>query len=162
MRKNRMGEVTFEIVIAMPRTAVWAKLRDLRSARHYVPGVTAIELNTSRREGVGASRKVFMAKRRPMDETAIAWEDERGYTLKIHDGEKPPAPFKSATFQYLLDDAPGAQTRVRGTFAYEMSGLFGWLLEVFVLKRALARSNATVAANMKSYYETEAHPVRPD
>jgi hypothetical protein len=150
-----MGEVTFDMIIAMPRAEVWEKLRDLRSARHYVPGVTAIELNTSQREGVGASRKVFMGNRAPVDETAIVWEDQRGYTLKIHNGDKPPSPFQRATFQYALDDAPGEQTRVRGTFAYEMApGLFGRMLEALVLRRALARSNAAVAANMKKFYET--------
>jgi hypothetical protein len=150
-----MGEVSFEIVIAMRRSEVWAKLCDLRAARHYVPDVTAIELNGSQSEGVGASRKVYKKNREPVDETAIAWEDERGYTVRIHNGEKPPAPFKRAKFQYALADAPGAQTRVRGTFSYEIAGgLFGWLLEKVMLRRALERSNAAVAANMKKYYET--------
>ena len=150
-----MGEVTFDIIIAMSRTDAWEKLRDLRSARHYVPGVTAIEMNTAQREGVGASRKVFMKNRSPVDETAIAWEDLRGYTLNLHNGDKPLAPFKRATFQYLLEDAPGAQTRVRGTFSYEMAqGLLGRMLEALVLRRALKRSNTAVAANMKRFYET--------
>jgi len=150
-----MGEVTFETVIAMPRTDVWAKLRDLRVARHYVPDVTAIEMNTSQSEGIGASRKVFMKNRQPVDETVIAWEDGRGFTVKIHKGEQPPTPFKWAKFQYEVADAPGAQTRVRGTFSYEMAnGLLGRLLEALVLRRALERSNTAVAANMKRFYET--------
>jgi polyketide cyclase/dehydrase/lipid transport protein len=150
-----MGEVTFDIIIAMSRADAWEKLRDLRCARHYVPGVTAIEMNTAQREGVGASRKVFMKNRSPVDETAIAWEDQHGYTLNLHNGDKPPTPFKRATFQYLLEDAPGAQTRVRGTFSYEMApGLLGRMLEALVLRRALKRSNTAVAANMKRFYET--------
>jgi hypothetical protein len=150
-----MRALTFETVIAMPRADVWDKLRDLRTARHYVPGVTEIELSTSQREGIGASRKVFMKGREPVDETAIAWQDGSGFTLKIHNGEKPPSPFKLATFQYAIEDAPGGQTRLRGTFSYEMAGgIFGWLLEKLVVRRALERSNAAVAANMKRFYET--------
>jgi carbon monoxide dehydrogenase subunit G len=150
-----MGEVNFEMVIALPRADVWEKLRDLRTARHYVPGVTAIEMNTSQHEGIGASRKVFMKGRAPVDETAVAWKDGRGFTLKIHNGEKPAAPFKWATYRYLIEDTPNAQTRVNGTFTYEMAGGFlGRLLEAFVGKRALERSSTAVAANMKKFYET--------
>jgi carbon monoxide dehydrogenase subunit G len=150
-----MSEVKFEAVIALPRSEVWERLRDLRTARHYVPGVSAIEMNTSQREGIGASRKVFMKGREPVDETAVVWEDGAGFTLKIHNGDKAPAPFKWATYRYLIEDAPNGQTRVRGTFAYEMAGgVFGRILEVLVIKRALERSNAAVAANMKAFYET--------
>jgi carbon monoxide dehydrogenase subunit G len=150
-----MSEVKFEVVIALPRSEVWEKLRDLRTARHYVPGVTAIEMNTSQHEGVGASRKVFMKGRAPVDETAVVWEDGDGFTLKIHNGEKAPAPFKWATYRYSIADAPNGQTRVRGTFTYEMAGgLFGRILEALVVKRAVERSSAAVAANMKAFYET--------
>ena len=150
-----MGEVSGEAVIAMSRVEVWARLRDLRMARHYVPGVTAIEFSTAQREGVGASRKVFMKGRAPVDETAIAWEDGCGFTVKIHDGDKAAAPFKWATFQYLIEDAPGGQTRFRGTFAYEMAyGLLGRMLDVLVVRPALRRTQAVLGPNMKKFYET--------
>ena len=150
-----MPQLVFETVIARPRNEVWSQLRDLRVARHYVPGVTAIEYNTSQHEGVGASRKVYMKKRAPVDETAIAWEDGQGFTLKIHNGDKAPAPFKSATFQYEIKDAPGGQTAVRLAFSYEMGlGLLGPLLDLFLIRSSIERSNAAVAANMKTYYET--------
>jgi hypothetical protein len=150
-----MRELAFETIIARPRAEVWAQLRDLRAARHYVPGVTAIEYNSSLHEGVGASRKVFMTKRPPVDETAIAWIDGQGFTLKVHNAEKAPAPFTWATFQYEIADAPGGQTWIRGTFCYEMGlGLFGRLLEILVIRRSIQRSNAAVGANMKRYYET--------
>lgn len=151
-----MGALTFEAVIAMPRVHVWAKLRDLRMARHYVASVTDIELNSSQREGVGASRKVFMKGRAPVDETVIAWEDGRSMTLNIHNGAAPPpGPFKWATFQYVLEDAPGGHTRVLGTFAYEMTwGIFGRMFDALVVRPAIARSHATLGENMKKFYET--------
>ncbi len=157
-----MPELVFETTIARPRAEVWEQLRDLRVARHYVPGVTAIEYNSAQREGVGASRKVFMKKRAPVDETAIVWEDGRGFTLKIHDGDKPPAPFRWATFQYRIDDAPGGHTAVRCAFEYEMGlGLFGRVLDRLVVRRSIERSNVAVAANMKKYYETGQPAIQP-
>jgi hypothetical protein len=150
-----MGAITFEAVIAMPRAHVWAKLRDLQMARHYVAGVTNIELNSAQREGVGASRKVFMQGRQPVDETVIAWQEGRGMTLKIHNGAAAPGPFKWATFQYALEEQPSGHTRVQGTFAYEMAGgIFGRLFDALALRRAIARSHAKLGENMKRFYET--------
>ena len=150
-----MRALVFETIIARPRTAVWAQLRDLRAARHYVPGVTAIEYNSAQHEGVGASRKVCRIKRPPVDETAIAWEDGKGFTLRIHDGGNAPAPFKWATFEYQLYDAPGGQTIVRGTFSYEMAlGLFGPIVDALLVRPSIKRSNLAVSANMKKYCET--------
>jgi carbon monoxide dehydrogenase subunit G len=150
-----MPEFAFETVVAKPRAEVWSQLRDLRVARHYVPGVTAIEFNTSQHEGVGASRKVYMTKRAPVDETAIAWEDGKGFTLKIHNGDKAPAQFKWATFKYEVKEAPGGHTAIRGTFSYEVGlGLFGRVLDALVVRRSIASTNAAISANMKTYYET--------
>ena len=150
-----MPELVFETTIARPRADVWDQLRDLRVARHYVPGVTAIEYNSDRHEGVGASRKVFMKKRAPVDETAIEWEEGHGFTLKIHDGDRPAAPFRWATFRYRIDDAAAGHTAVRLAFSYEMGpGLFGRLLDRLVVRPSIRRSNTAVAANMKHYYET--------
>ena len=150
-----MPQIVVETVIARTRAEVWSQLRDLRVARHYVPGVTSIEYNAGPREGVGASRKVFMKKRAPVDETAIAWEDGKGFTLRLHNGEAAPAPFKQATFEYQIHDAPQSQTAVRFVFDYEMAmGLIGGLLDVLLIRPSIKRSNRAVAANMKKYYET--------
>jgi hypothetical protein len=150
-----MRELAFKAVIAKPRTEVWNQLRDLRVARFYVPGVTAIEFNSSQHEGVGAGRKVYMKKRPPVDETAVAWEDGKGFTLKIHIGDKAPAPFKWATFKYEAEDSADGQTIIRGTFSYEMGlGLFGRVLDALVVKRSIESTNAALEVNMKKYYET--------
>ena len=150
-----MPQLVVETVIARPRAEVWSQLRDLRVARHYVPGVTAIEHNSSQREGVGASRKVFMKKRAPVDETAVVWEEGKGFTLRIHNGEAAPAPFKWATFEYAISDAPRSQTSVRLVFTYEMAmGVLGRLMDVLLIRPSIRRSNLAVAANMKRFYET--------
>ena len=150
-----MGQIINEAVINMPRAAAWEKLRDLRTARNYVPGVRSIEFNPGQREGVGASRRVVMKNQPPVDETAIAWDEGHGFTLKIHNGEKAPAPFKSLQFRYAIEDAEAGQTRLRCTISYEMGGgLIGKLLEAVVIRPALQRSNTAVATNLKTFYET--------
>jgi hypothetical protein len=154
-----MNKVVMETTIALPRAEVWAKMRDLLVPRFYVTGVTSMEFNPGPHEGIGASRKVFMTKQAPVDETVVAWEEGKSFTLKIHNGDKPVAPFKSATIQYAIEDAPasanGAQTRFRATFAYEMGGgIFGRLLDVSLVRPGLRKRNATLGPNMKIYYET--------
>jgi hypothetical protein len=150
-----MNKVVMETVIALPRAAVWDKMRDLRVPRFYVTGVTAIELNPGPREGIGASRKVMTTKRPPVDETVIAWEEGHCFTLKVHNGDKPIAPFKSATIQYAIENAPGGQTKFRGTFAYEMAGgILGGILDVCLVRPGLRKRNTTLGPNMKIFYET--------
>ncbi len=150
-----MPELAFETIVARPRAEVWAQMRDLRVAKHYVPGVTVIEYSTTQHEGVGASRKVYMARRAPVDETAIAWEDGRGFTLRIHNGVKSAAPFRWATFKYEIADAPDGHTVIRGVFAYEMGlGLFGRILDALVIRRSIERTNAALRTSMKKFYES--------
>lgn len=150
-----MGQVSVGTVVAKPRAQVWAQLRDLRMARHYVAGVTSIDFNPGPREGVGASRKVFMQKRAPVDETVIAWEDGVGYTLNLHNGDQPPRPFRWARFEYRMEDAPDGQTLIRGIFSYRMAGgVFGRILEALAVRSALQRSQAALGVNMKKFYET--------
>jgi len=60
-----------------------------------------------------------------------------------------------ASFKYEVEDAPGGQSVIRGTFSYEMGpGLFGRILDALVVRRSIERSNAVVGANMKKFFET--------
>jgi len=150
-----MNKVVMETIIALPRAAVWEKMRDLRLPRFYVTGVTSLEFNPGPHEGVGASRRVLMTRQAPVDETVVEWLEGSSFTLKIHNGEKQVAPFKSATIQYAIEDAPDGQTRFKGTFAYEMAGgLLGGLLDVCLVRPGLKSRNATLGPNMKVFYET--------
>ena len=120
-----MGRSSAETQLAMPRAQAWAKLRDLLLAQQYVPGVTRIEITTPQREGMGASRRVFCKGRPPVDETVIAWEDGHGFTVKLHNGDQPPKPFKQAQFVYRLDDAPGGGDLHVDGYTFEI-GEFGY------------------------------------
>jgi len=150
-----MNQISATAQLAMPRAEAWAKLRDLKLGQYYVPRVTRIEITTPQREGVGASRRAFCKGRPPVDETVVLWEEGRGFTVKLHNGDKPPAPFKQAQFTYWLDDAPGGQTRISTTIAYEMPfGIVGRLLDALLLRRLMRTTVNTIARGLKQFYET--------
>lgn len=147
--------VTTEVQVGMPRAAVWEGLKDLTRAPLYVPNLTGVEVTTARREGVGASRRVFQKTGKPLDETVEQWDDGYGFLLKLHVGEKPPAPFKRASFDYRLADGPGGTTLFRPSLSYELPwGPLGKMLDALVVRR-FARSNLqAVAESFKRHYET--------
>lgn len=149
-----MSEHICAASIAKSREQVWTQLRDLRVARHYVVGASAIELNPGPREGLGASRKVHLRKGGAVDETVIDWQEGRGFTLKLHVGEQAPKPFKWAKFQYELTDAPNGQSLLRGVFSYEVAGgLVGRLFDALLLRRAIQSSHAALGSRMQKFYE---------
>jgi hypothetical protein len=160
-----MNQISAETQLAMPRAEAWAKLRDLTLAQYYVPGVMRIEITTTQREGVGASRRAYCKGRPPVDETVILWEDGWGYTIKLHNGHKPPTPFKQAQFTYWLDDAPGGETRMRATMSYEPPfGILGRLMNALLLRHLLPATLNSIGRGLKQVYETgaSANPLVED
>jgi len=147
--------VTYEVPVNLPRAQVWEKLRDLTLAPFYVPGLTGVEILTEKREGVGASRRVFQAKGQPMDETVESWDDGYGFLIRLHVGDKPPAPFKQAWFDYRIADGPNGTTLFTPSLRYAMPwGPVGALLNALVVKNFAAGNVRKVAENFKGYYET--------
>ena len=55
-----MEKIDCEIIIDLSQTKAWQRLRDLTLAHNYVPDVVRVEITTEKKEGVGASRKVFL------------------------------------------------------------------------------------------------------
>jgi len=147
--------VTYEVHIDLPRAKVWEGLRDLSRAPRYVPNLTGVELTTAQTEGVGASRRVFQVKGKPLDETVDAWEDGFGFKLRLHNGDKPPAPFPEAWFDYRIADAPDGGTFFRPALIYGVpGGIFGKLMNALLIKRIALKNVRQVAENFKRHYET--------
>jgi uncharacterized membrane protein len=147
--------VTYEVPVDLPRATVWEGLRDLNRAPFYVPGLTGVEITTELREGVGASRRVFQAKGQPLDETVESWDDGYGFLIRLHNGDKPPAPFRQAWFDYRIADAPGGMTLFRPALRYVMPwGPLGAVLNALVVKNFALSNVRKVAENFKRYYET--------
>jgi len=144
-----------EILVALPRHLVWERLRDLSLAARYVPGLTGVELTTAQREGVGASRRVFQKNGPPMDETVVAWDEGYGFRLRLHCGDKPPAPFREAWFDYRIADAEGGRTLFAPALTYALPwGAVGRLLDALLFNRIASGRTRQVAVSFKRYYET--------
>jgi len=147
--------VTCEVHIDLPRAKVWEGLRDLTRAPRYVPNLTGVELLTAQTEGVGASRRVFQKNGKPLDETVEEWEDGYGFKLRLHNGDKPPAPFPEAWFDYRIADAPDGGTFFRPALIYGVpAGIFGKLMDALLIRRFALKNTKAVADNFKRHYET--------
>lgn len=155
-------KVTSEILIDMPRAQAWEKLRDLSLPHNYVPGVRDTKITTEIREGVGASRKVFMKSDTVgMDETVIEWTDGEGFLIRLHKGDKPAmALFSEMYFRYALEDA-GEHTRFKASLICATRfGLFGRILDILVLRSAFRKNLDNICLAIKEFYET-GNPVGP-
>lgn len=149
-----MSEVSYQLVMNIPRAEAWERLRDLSLAHHYVPGIVNTEITTDQKEGVGASRKVYQSASRYLEETVTQWNDGSGFTIRLHKGEKD-APFKNAFFRYELKDAAHGKTRLLVTMGYKppLGGL-GTLLDKALLKHIIGKAIRDVALSMKLFYES--------
>lgn len=149
-----LTEAVGRVHIDMPRAQVWEKLRDLSLAHNYVPGVTAIRIDTAQREGVGASRTVTMANGSEMQETVIEWTDGHGFLIRLHKGDKPAMPiFRHFQFRYRIDDE-GQGTVFTPAMLYETRfGPIGWVLGKLIHK-PFCRAAQDIGLAMREYYLT--------
>ena len=90
-------EVSEQIVIDLPRSEAWEKLRDISLAHNYVPGIAKTEIITEQTEGVGASRYVYRNPRSWIQETVEEWDEGSGFLIRLHKGDKPAPPNNSAS-----------------------------------------------------------------
>jgi len=141
-------------VIELPLEQAWGKLRDLSRAHHYVPGIINTEIVSENTEGVGASRYVYRKPASYIQETVEEWTDGHGFLIRLHKGDKPAAPFKSASFRYQLEKETQDRTRLITTMSFQLPwGPVGTLLEN-ALTGFISRTVADVALAMKLYYES--------
>jgi hypothetical protein len=147
-------EVTAQIVIDMPRAQAWKKLKDLSLAHNYVPGLVKTEIVSEEAEGVGASRYVYRTAKSYIQETVEEWNEGEGFLIRLHRGDKPAPPFRSAWFRYDLQDSGANQTLFTASLSYEMPwGRLGeWLGKK--MQKFVQATIADVATAMKLYYET--------
>ena len=146
-------EVTATQVIEMPRAQAWDKLRDISLAHHYVPGIIDTRIVSDNTEGVGASRYVYRKPDSYIQETVQEWHEGEGFLIRLHHGDKPAAPFRSAWFRYQLDSEGADKTRLTTTMHFEMPwGALGSLLEK-MMAGVVEKTVADVALAMKLYYE---------
>lgn len=151
-------EVHAAAAIPLPIEACWEKLRDLTAARHYVPGLSDTVLSTEAREGVGASRVVSHRQFGDMDETVVDWQEGRGFTVRLHKGDKPATPFKEAFFRYALEPAREGGTdacEIHTSMTYTLPlGPLGKLADTLLMRRVFRNNVRDVAVCLAEYYRT--------
>ena len=153
-------EANAQVIIDLPRTEVWQKLRDISLAHNYVPGIVKTEIVSEEKEGVGASRLVYRNKRNYIQETVEEWDQGCGFLIRLHRGQKPAPPFRNAWFRYRLDDEGSGRTRLSVCLTFELPwGAAGAWLEKKMLK-FVTTTITDAAMSMKLYYETD-RPTTP-
>lgn len=147
-------EVSAQILIDVPVAEAWAKLRDISLAHNYVPGIVNTVVVSDRNEGVGASRYVYRNAKSYIQETVEEWQEGHGFLIRLHRGDQPAPPFRTAWFRYHLQEDGASRTRFTASLIYEMPwGRFGaWLGER--MSGFVQKTIADVAIAMKLYYET--------
>ncbi len=157
------SEATARVVMNVPREKAWEKLRDISMAHNYVPGIVKTEVTTSKKEGVGASRKVYQSETKGLDETVIEWNEGHGFLIRLHRGDAgAPPPFKDASFRYRIEDAGNGQTALTTSLIFTMRwGAFGEFLHKRLLAGVFRSTIRDVALSMKAYYET-GEPTTPE
>lgn len=154
-------EVSYQVLIDLPREACWEMMKDITVPHHYVPGVIRTEFHTEEKSGVGASRRVFK-KMMALDETVTEWNEGYGLTLRLHDGDKA-KPFPDAFFVYQLADSADNKTLFTATMKYRFPlGRFGQILDNVLIASIVQGQIRDVALAVKHYYETKTSPTPAD
>lgn len=154
-------EVTSQVIIDMPCAKAWEIMQDFTVPHKYVPGLLKTQMHTEQKKGVGASRRVFK-KMMALDETVTEWNEGQGFTIRLHDGDKP-KPFPDAYFIYRIEPSGNDKTRFTATMGYRFPlGAFGQLIDNLIVSRIVQGEINSVALAVKHYYETGTTPTSAD
>jgi hypothetical protein len=139
----------------LPVADAWSFLQNFSAAHNYVPNISRTEIVSQELSGVGAHRRVYDFDGEYLEESIIAWQEGRGFTIKLHDGDAPMAPFERAEFSYRLSAIPGPATLITLRLTVEMPlGSVGAKLAQWFILPVMEERLVQVAAGMKHYYET--------
>lgn len=154
-------EATHQVIIDIPCDKAWEKMQDLTVPHKYVPGLIKTEMHTQQLQGVGVSRRVYK-KMMALDETVTQWEEGKGFTLRLHDGDKD-KPLPASFFRYAIEPTQDGKTLFTATMGYTFwLGALGQLIDgpiVFPIVKGQIRD---VALAVKHYYETGLTPTPAD
>lgn len=150
-----MLTVEKQIIIDLPYRNCWEKVKDISLANNYIPNVEKIEIITTKKEGVGASRKAYLAGgKKVVDETVIEWHEGTGFTLQLCIGEQRALPwFNRFHFRYHIEEADH-KTLFRPAILYQPRINFMIGLQKKIYNCALGKELKVICQSMKSYYET--------
>ncbi|MBD2858972.1 SRPBCC family protein [Spongiibacter sp. KMU-158] len=157
-------EATSRVVINISRDLAWNKLKDLSVPHHYVPGVKDCKITTEKQSGLGASRRVFQAGGRWLDETVTEWNEGVGLVLRLHkDTKGAPFPFSKASFRYRIEDAGHGKTALTTSLMFDLRmGAFGRFMYQRFLYKFIRGMVRDIALSQKHFYETESPVTASD
>ena len=154
---GQVGEqaASVQVTADVPVSESWALLSDFSLAHNYVPGLSNTEIVSDISSGVGAHRRVYDADGDFIEETITVWNEGEGFTIRLHEGEAPMAPFTAVAFDYHVAPAGDEQTRIDLALRFEMpwGGVGHWLGANFI-QPAMEAELVQVAAGMKAFYES--------
>ena len=155
MSANAEYTAEFEIEVQLTREQAWDQLRDLTRADQYVPGLTGLEITTTKTEGEGASRRVYQGKKLALDETVVEWREGEGFSLRLHRGDKGPVPpLTEAFFDYGLRER-GGKVWLHNRMRYKVGlGPLGKLLHWLAIGKLVAGALRDATLAQKLYYES--------
>jgi len=150
-----MLTVEKQIMINLPFSDSWEKVSDISLAHNYIPNVESIEIITSQKKGVGASRKAYLEKgNKVVDETVIEWNDGVSFTLQLDIAGKRALPwYNKFHFRYHIEEADH-KTLFRPAILYQPRSNFMLGLQKKIHHCALGKELRVICMSMKSYYET--------
>jgi hypothetical protein len=146
---------TVRVEAGLPYDQSWALLQDFSLAHNYVPGLSSTEIVSATRSGLGAHRRVYDTEGDYLEETITSWREGQGFTLDLHEGEEPMAPFEQIQFIYTVAPVAGNSTQIQLELAFRMP--WGWLgdtLAEWIILPIMEDSLVQIAAGMKYFYET--------
>jgi len=146
-----MFAVQNTIEINAPVSQAWNKISKLDQVDQWLDGVNEAHFHTAHHEGVGAGRTCDIEGFGTLVETAVQWEDRKGFTLSI---EGMPALVEQALGSWSL--APDGPDKTLATMTVEVStrfGLLGKAAERLMLKPKFAKTVVGATESFKRYVE---------
>lgn len=146
--------VTSNLICNTSADKAWQQLQDFSIPHCYIPDLHKTQIKTKEKNGVGASRRVT-GKYGILDETITEWSEGKGFTIRLHKGDKAPTPFSQAEFTYRIDKLDDKQCKLTTTMIYELPwGIIGKLLNALLFGRIVRGNIRDVVLGMKGFYET--------
>ncbi|MEM7029202.1 MAG: SRPBCC family protein [Chloroflexota bacterium] len=145
---------TFEVTttIDAPPDKVWQALADIGNIHQWNPGVVDSHVNTEQMAGVGAGRHCNLGGKNYLDETVVAWEDEKRLTMRIIGTNMP---FKSADIRFTLLPQNEA-TEVTVSPIYELKfGILGQMMDAVFVHRTYKKGMGDLLDGLKQFVEKD-------
>lgn len=142
-----------KVEINAPKQKVWEALSDFGNVSRLSPNIVSSKLTSEQINGVGATRHCdFAAMGAQVEERIVDWKEGKSFKIDIYETQKMPM-IKNMQADFALTES-GDKTIVSGIFSYGMSGLWGNLMNTFMMKKMNEKAWVVFLAGIKHHIET--------